>query len=160
MRDNFFEFWFRFVSRYFSEIEIWEREPAWTNFEKEFNTYLGSTYEKVTREFLIERKPFEFQKIGRWWHKDKEIDLVVLNSDSKEIAFFEVKWSELNAMTSRKILKDLEEKSRFVNWNNEERKEFYGIIAKKIKGKKKLMEEGYLLFDLDDFEKEFKRGKG
>jgi AAA+ ATPase superfamily predicted ATPase len=31
--------------------------------------------------------PFLFTKLGRWWHKDKEIDLVALNEeiDCKEI---------------------------------------------------------------------------
>ena len=37
-----------------------------------------------------------------------------------------------------------------VKWHNDERSELYGIIAKKIEGKEKLREEGYLVFDLED----------
>jgi len=40
-----------------------------------------------------------------------------------------------------------------VEWNNKKRKEFYGIIAKKINGKEKLKEEGFLCYDLGDIEK-------
>jgi len=160
--EPLFNFWFRFVYPNNSDLEIDMVKEVFTRIKHEINSYYGRMFEFLVED-LLKKKVLDagsFTKIGRWWHKDKEIDLVALNSDSKEIAFFEVKWSELNAMTSRKILKDLEEKSRFVNWNNEERKEYFGIIAKKIKGKKKLREEGYLLFDLDDFEKEFRRGKG
>jgi AAA+ ATPase superfamily predicted ATPase len=65
-----------------------------------------------------------------------------------------VKWSELNLKEARGILTKLEEKSKVVEWCNEERKEHFGIIAKKIKEKEKLRRGGYLCYDLKDFEKE------
>ena len=154
MKDNFFEFWFRFISRYFSEIETWEIEGAWSDFKREFNSYLGFTFEKIAMEFLVEKKPFNFQKVGRWWHRDKEIDLVALNEESKEIAFFEVKWSDLRIEEARRTLRELEGKAGFVDWNKRERLEHFGMIAKRLEGKEKLKEEGYLCYDLGDIEKE------
>ena len=154
MKDNFFEFWFRFISRYFSEIETWEIEGAWSDFKREFNSYLGFTFEKIAMEFLVEKKPFRFQKIGRWWQKDKEIDLVVLNEERKKIAYFEVKWSDLKLEEARRILAELKEKSEFVNWNIEERVEHFGLIAKRMGGKEELKDEGYLCYDLEDIQKE------
>ena len=62
MKDNFFEFWFRFISRYFSELETWEIEGAWSDFKREFNSYLGFAFEKIAMDFLVEKKPFRFQK--------------------------------------------------------------------------------------------------
>jgi AAA+ ATPase superfamily predicted ATPase len=152
MKDNFFEFWFRFISRYFSEIETWAINGAWSNFKREFNSYLGFTFEKIAVEYLVEEKPFGFHRIGRWWHKGKEIDLVALNEETKGIAFFEVKWSDLKLEKARKILEELEDKSEFVNWNNEERTEYFGLIAKGLEGKEELMEEGYLCYDLEDIQ--------
>jgi hypothetical protein len=40
-------------------------------------------------------------------------------------------------------------------WHNSGRTEYYGIIARRIKGKgkKKLIDAGYYAFDLKDFEK-------
>ncbi len=154
MKDNFFEFWFRFVSRYFSEIETWEIEGAWSDFKRDFNSYLGFTFEKIAMEFLVERKPFRFHKIGRWWHREKEIDLVALNEETKEIAFFEVKWSDLKLEEARRILAELKDKSESVNWNNESRMEHFGLIGKRLEGKEDLVEEGYLCYDLRDMRKE------
>jgi hypothetical protein len=51
---------------------------------------------------------------------------------------------------SEHILTDLKRKAALVKWNNDERSELYGIIAKKIEGKEKLREDGYLAFDLED----------
>lgn len=44
-------------------------------------------------------------------------------------------------------MRDLTEKSRFVQWHNGERKEYFGLAAKTADGKKK----GFVIFDLDDF---------
>jgi len=154
MKDNFFNFWFRFVSDYFGKIEINETEEAIQNFKKNFNIYLGFIFEKISKEFLIGNKnkfPFEFQKIGRWWHKNKEIDLIALNNKTKQIAFFEVKWKNLKEKEVKRIIEKLKEKSKFVDWNLNKRKEFFGLIGKKIENKKDLRKEGFLIFDLEDF---------
>ena len=52
----------------------------------------------------------------------------------------------------RRVLEGLEEKSESVRWFNEDRQEYFGIIAKKIGKveKEKLRSEGYLVFDLED----------
>ena len=34
-----------------------------------------------------------FSSIGRWWHRNEEIDIVVLCEENKEVYFGEVKWS-------------------------------------------------------------------
>ena len=95
----------------------------------------------------------KFTKLGRWWHRDKEIDLVALNEETKEIAFFEVKWSDLQLGEASRILAGLEEKSESVDWNNENRKEHFGVIGKRVEGKANLRGEGYLCYDLEDMQK-------
>ena len=52
---------------------------------------------------------------------------------------------------SLKILKDLKEKTGSVRWFNDEWKEEYGIIARKIESKDKLREKGFMAFDLEDW---------
>jgi hypothetical protein len=39
-----------------------------------------------------------------------------------------------------------------VKWHNGEREEYFGLIAKAMAGKKTLRKEGYLAYDLEDFE--------
>jgi len=80
------------------------------------------------------------------------MDLVALNDSTKEIIFVECKWKD--KVNAEKIREDLKEKSKFVEWNNEKRKEFYCIIAKSFKKKTKIAD--VLLFDLRDMEKAFK----
>lgn len=153
IKDNFFNFWFRFVSRYFGKIEINELEEPIQNFKKNFNQYLGPIFEDISKQFLIEKAklPFKFTKIGKWWHKDKEIDLVAINEKTKQILFIECKWKDLKEKQARKILEELKEKSKSVDWNNNNRREFFGLIAKKLQGKEKLRKEGYKIYDLRDF---------
>jgi len=47
------------------------------------------------------------------------------------------------------ILEELKEKAGYIEWFNKQRKEQYGIIAKKIENKKDLRKKGFLVYDLD-----------
>jgi AAA+ ATPase superfamily predicted ATPase len=150
--DNYFQFWLKFVHRYKEEIELGIME--FSAIEKEFNRYVGTVFEDLAKECItknIFNLPFQFFRIGKWWHKDKEIDLIALNEQTKQIAFFEVKWHEFKReKEAARILDALKEKSAFVNWFNNVREEHFGLIAKKIdeEVKEKLRSEGYLVFDI------------
>jgi len=153
--DNFFNFWFRFIYRNSRLLEI-NPDKAFELIMKDINSYFGKAFEKLAAEFLIEmnRKGslhFEFMDIGRWWHRNEEIDIITLNREKKEISFFECKWSSLNAEEVEIILAELKRKAAMVKWHNARRKERFGIIAKDIKYKEKLKSMGYLVFDLRDF---------
>ena len=138
------------------------RNPRFVeNTKININNHIGKRFEIICREFLTDQNkiPFEYHKIGRQWGRIKdapkgkntyEIDIVALNSDSKEILFIECKWKNLSLKQAENILYDLQEKSKFVGWNNDKRAEHFGIIAKKIIGKDTLRAKGFLVFDLDD----------
>jgi len=152
--DNYFNFWFRYVYPYKSLIEEGKTERLFDLMKDDLNSYLGLVFEKISKEFLWRQElPFLFTKLGRWWHKDKEIDLVALMEERKEIAFFEVKWRDLKLEEARSILAGLKEKSEFVDWNKGERKEHFGLIGKRVEGKEELKDEGYLCYDLEDMGK-------
>jgi len=69
-----------------------------------------------------------FTNVHKWWHKDREIDIVALDEKSKEVLFAECKWqSRVNA---ERTVKELAEKARYVEWNSGKRKEYYAIFAK------------------------------
>ncbi len=155
IEDEYFRFYHRFVSPHYEEIDSLNPEPAIQDFLRNFNTYLGRTFEKAAREFLMELNkhgglPFKFTKIGKWWHKNEEIDLVALDKRENKALLVEVKWKKLREKEARGVLKDLERKSGLVgleNWGK-----YYGLIAKGVKGKDDLKGEGWLLWDLEDFE--------
>lgn len=147
--DNFIKFWFRYIYPNLSSIEegIFELNAI----KSDYNSYLGQIFEEVSKQFLIKkgRSIFNFTKIGRWWHKDKEIDIMALNEETKEILFVECKWQE--RVNPSKILQELKEKAEFVDWNKNKRKECYAIFAKSFK--EKLKGENVYLFDLDNFDR-------
>ncbi len=68
----------------------------------------------------------------------------------KEILFLECKWKDLNEKDANEILADLQKKSGFVQWNNDVRKDYFGLTAKKVKSKEQLCKKGFVVFDLDD----------
>jgi len=147
--DNYFRFWFRFVYPNKTTIEKGESRAVLDSIEKSYDSYLGFVFEGFAREMLWTIKPFKFMKAGRWWHKDKEIDIIALDEESRTIGFFECKWGSLKENEARKVLENLSEKSKSVEWNNDSRKEYFGIFARKILGKEKIRKKGF--FDLDDF---------
>ncbi|MCD4766525.1 MAG: DUF234 domain-containing protein [Methanosarcinales archaeon] len=82
-----------------------------------------------------------------------EIDIVALNENTKDILFCECKWE--NKKTNAGVLEDLQKKSGFVNWYTGERTEYFAVISKAgftRRAEKFAEQEGFLLFDLGDFE--------
>ena len=149
--DLYFNFWFRFVYPNRSQLLDFGYIE---NFEEDYNRYLGFVFEKAAEEFIKTLNlrgalPFRFTKIGRWWHKNEEIDLVALNEKERKALFVEVKWGNLSEMEARSILKDLERKSELGGFNGWEK--LYGIVARSLKNKDELREEGWLAWDLEDF---------
>ncbi len=76
---------------------------------------------------------------------------MALNANTNDIFFFECKWKELKETAASNILEDLKLKSKSVGWHQNDRKEYFGLIARKIENKDKLKANGYLVFDLTDF---------
>ncbi len=149
--DLYFNFWFRFVYPNRSQLLDFGYIE---NFEEDYNRYLGFVFEKAAEGFiktlnLRGELPFRFTKIGRWWHRNEEIDLVALNEKERKALFVEVKWGNLSKMETRGILKDLERKSELGGFNGWKKR--YGIVAKSLKNKDELREEGWLAWDLEDF---------
>jgi len=147
VKDFYYNFWLRFVYPFKDDIEI--ESFRFDSVKKSFEKYLGAVFEEIAKEFLILRLPY--YRIGKWWHKEEEIDLVAINEKNREIAFFECKWSSLNEKEAEKILANLKLKTALVRWQDNTRKEHYGIIAKNIQGKENLKRKGHFAYDLADF---------
>jgi uncharacterized protein len=117
----------------------------------QFNRYVGRHFENIAMEILdiLNEKgllPFRFTRIGKWWHKEQEIDIVAFNETSKQAIFCECKWSD--KVNAREVLKHLKEKASRVPLQREE--EYYIIFAKGFK--KKITEDNVILYDLNDLE--------
>lgn len=151
IKDHVFDFWFNFVFKYREEIE----RGAFSLKNELISSFFGKKFETfVLKEFVLDLLPAH-QKIGKWWHKDEEIDIVALDEEKNEIFFLECKWSRLEKEKAEKILADLKRKAAIVKWRNAARKDRYGIIAKTIEEKEALREKGYIAFDLEDIKSHF-----
>lgn len=166
IRDNFIEFWFKFVYPNKSELEENKIEYTLNLIKEKFTQHIGKYFEKFCLNMLKEKlfTIFNFTKIGKQWGKipnapkDKnqyEIDILALNEKTKEILFAECKWKE--NVNPYKVLKELKEKTKYVNWNNEKRKESYAIFAKSFSKEVKESDgKKVYCFDLKDIEKVLK----
>lgn len=130
INDAFFQFWFRFIFPRKSEIEYGRIDEVLDEIQSILPQYLGQVYEIVAKDILKENTQYFFpiSAIGRWWEKNEEIDIVAINRKEKAILFAEAKWSEKPVGTN--ILKNLIEKSKKVDWEREERKEYYCLFSK------------------------------
>lgn len=152
IEDNYFAFWFRYVLPNKSYLEAGLVEDVWKRSAEDFMAYMGSVFERLVRkpEVFLRLTGFRFTKLGRWWWKGEEIDLVALNEMEKRVLFIEVKWKDLSEREARGILRDLERKAELVGL--EGWKKSYGLVAKGVEGKEALKNESYLILDLEDFE--------
>ena len=149
IKDEFFRFYFRYVRPNESILENDGVKNISALIKNDYNTYLGRIFERISKELLLNKHIF--QKMGRWWYKENEIDIIGLNPDKKQITFFECKYKNLTYNKSLKILEELKEKTPNVKWHNDTRMEQYGLIAKKIENKSDLRKKGFLIYDLDDW---------
>ena len=141
IKDNFFNFWFRFVYPNFGDLELGLVDEVWAKIERELNAYYGKSFEKLVREMLRQRIiDFGQKKVARWWHKGEEIDAIAELDNG--MLFVEVKWSEPRRREAERVLERLKKKAeRF------EGKKKFLLIAKRIEGKTGEM------MDLEDLEK-------
>ncbi|MEM2875173.1 MAG: DUF234 domain-containing protein [Candidatus Hadarchaeales archaeon] len=165
MGDNFLNFWFRFIYPNRGYIESGEREHV-ERCLSGFNSHVGRVFEEVAAEALLELRSRklvpDFQKIGKWWgtyrdergdRKTAEIDIVALNDQTGDVLFAECKWEE--AVDALRVLQELKEKAKRVEWRVNARTEHYAIFAKSFK--ERVRGEKFL-FDLKDLERLWRAG--
>ena len=116
IKDNFTRFWFRYIYPNLIEIEL--KLYTANKIKQTYNIYLGEICEKIAKQLIVSKirdgELPEIDKIGKWWHKGEEIDIVGLKG--AEIGIFtEVKWSHLTSKDIRKTYDNLTAKSTRFN---------------------------------------------
>lgn len=91
IEDNFLTFWFRFVYKYRSAVEIGNFDYLKDIVERDYETYSGLILEKYFCQKLIESK--QFSEIGNYWDRkgENEIDIIAANEMERRLVFYEVK---------------------------------------------------------------------
>jgi AAA+ ATPase superfamily predicted ATPase len=132
LKDNFLKFWFKFIYPDLSGIEagIFDTKQV----KREYSAYLGYIFEEVAKQFLIRNNGvFKFSKIGKWWGKGDEIDIVAINEPEMKFLFAECKWKD--NVNADEVCKRLKEKTAEFHWNKQKRTDSYAIFAKSFSKK-------------------------
>ena len=127
IKDNYLKFWFAYIYPYQSYFEIENLTYVKNKIRSEFELYVSKIYEDLARESMWENVPFPLLKVGRWWDKNTEVDIVALGENNK-IVFGECKYSKKQVGLS--ILKQLQEKAKNIKWNNNNREEYFILFSK------------------------------
>lgn len=91
IEDNFLNFWFRFIFKYRSTIEIGNYGYVREIVERDYEMFSGLVLEKYFRTKLIET--MEYSDVKSYWNNkgEDEIDIVAINEMNMTIEFYEVK---------------------------------------------------------------------
>ncbi len=156
IRDNYFNFWFRYVYPNRDLIEEEQSNRVLSYLKNDYDNYMGRIFEHIARKFLIRNKelPLNLFKIGRHWGRNRrgetyEIDLLGL-SGRGEFLIVEVKWSNLMVRDVERIVNNLSIK---VDRAGLDGKIVYCIVARNIEDKSYFRNKGILVYDLEDIER-------
>lgn len=129
IKDNFLNFWFRFIYKYRSAVEIGNLNYVREKVMADYDTFSGWILERYFRQFY--RETGLYNVVTNYWEKEgrNEIDLIAVNEADREIVIGEVKRNK-----ARIDLHKLEAKSE--------------TICRKQKGWK----VGYVGLSLEDME--------
>lgn len=91
IRDNFLNFWFRFIYKYRSAVEIGNLNYVREKVSADYDTFSGWILERYFRQLYRESGLYNI--VTNYWEKNgnNEIDLVAVNEADKEIVIGEVK---------------------------------------------------------------------
>lgn len=133
IKDNFMLFWFRFVFPNLSYIESGHAELAMKKIRANLvDAHIAYVYEDVCIEKMWELNAsdtwnFHFDKVGRWWNSNTEIDIVALDKESDNIIFGECKyWTNKVGVD---VLRHLELKAEQVEWKMGMRKNHFILFS-------------------------------
>lgn len=91
LEDSFLRFWFRFLYKYRSWIELDRKDALKAVIQRDFTTFAGFSLERYFRwKFIGESS---YTRIGGWWDRkgENEIDLICEDELAGTVDIFEVK---------------------------------------------------------------------
>lgn len=130
IKDEFFQFWFRFIFSRRAELEMGNLDKVIVKIKREISDYISFIYEKVAREIIMNNSDlfFSFEGLGRWWDRHDEIDIVGVSRESNAILHGEVKWRGKKA--GKNVFFELKSKAKTIQWGDVKTKHFYVLFSK------------------------------
>jgi hypothetical protein len=130
--DEFLRFWFRFVEPNRSSIEEAPDIVFEGTIEPNLPDYVATTFETVSQEAVwaaIRGGQLDpYSKVGRWWYREDEIDIVGLAPADDRLLFAECKWT--TEPVGHALVESLREKAERVRWGPDTRDERFALFSK------------------------------
>ena len=91
IRDLFLQFWFRFVQKYVSAVEIGNTEYILRKMQADYETYSGKVLEQYLRQKYAETGMYNV--VTNYWERNgqNEIDLIAVNDAERHLVIGEIK---------------------------------------------------------------------
>lgn len=91
IKDNFLRFWFRFVQKYISAVEIGNTDYVLKKMQADYETYSGMVLEQYLRQQYAETGWYNL--VTNYWERDgsNEIDLIAVNDAERHLVIGEIK---------------------------------------------------------------------
>ena len=149
IKDNFFNFYFRFVYPQRDQLELDNQEGVKKKIMSELNSYTGRVFEDIVLDWIRTKngdKGLEtYERIGRWWNRQgQELDICGTKKDGALLG--EIKFSEVGHSTAEKLDQKIKNTEHFDNINQ---KVIVGVEIT-AEAKEYLENEEILYFELED----------
>ena len=113
--DPFLRFWFRYVQPNIGSLELGLADAVLAErVRPTFAAFAGQAFEQAARDYVARLAranalPFVPDRIGSWWDRQAEIDVMAVGEDEQAILLGECKWSPRPLGTN--TLKELQSKA-------------------------------------------------
>ncbi len=115
LQDAYHRFYFRFIAPHQTLLEQKLTPRLWEIINDQMRAFVGMTaFEELCREWALRQAlqgqlPFMPDRVGSYWAKDAQVDVVAIRWDEKQILLGEAKWG--TDPVRRKVLTGLMEKA-------------------------------------------------
>ena len=91
IKDSYLRFWFRFVQKYISAVEIGNTDYVLKKMQADYETYSGMVLEQYFRQLYAETG--QYNLVTNYWERDgsNEIDLIAVNDAERHLVIGEIK---------------------------------------------------------------------
>ncbi len=144
--DNFFRFFFYYILPNRSDLEEGDPEGVLREFREDEHYFISPIFEEICRDHV--RRTMDYSKVGSWWYREDEVDILGLDPKRKEMMIGECKWSE--KPVGKDLYSDMLEKEEKIRWKNKDTKVKYAIYSKSGFDDELMGIEGLSLFDVDE----------